>query len=181
MRPDLPISWAGRTSAGTAPTDGVRHLDEDESLVDLRCSLVVVDRGRVLVIHRTRGGRDDWVLPGGRPRPGESLAACATREALEETGLAVNPTRIAFVGEVIDPDQRSRTVEVVFTGALLGAVTATDLGAGEPGTAPEWVDRTRLSQIALKPPIAGYLPAMMHPQRSTAGYLGNLWRPDQRR
>jgi hypothetical protein len=60
-------------------------------------------------------------------------------------------------------------------------VAATHLGAGEPGTTPEWVDRTRLSQIALKSPIAGCLPAMMHPQRSTAGYRGSLWRPDQRR
>jgi hypothetical protein len=30
-----------------------------------RCSAVVSRQQAVLLLHRTRGGRDDWVLPGG--------------------------------------------------------------------------------------------------------------------
>jgi 8-oxo-dGTP pyrophosphatase MutT (NUDIX family) len=27
----------------------------------------------VLLVHRARDGANDWVLPGGTPRPGESM------------------------------------------------------------------------------------------------------------
>lgn len=152
--------------------------DSDESLVDLRCSVAVVRAGEVLLIHRTRDGLDDWVLPGGRPREGESLSACASREAREETGLEINPTRCVFVLEVIDPRERTRTVEVVFLGSVLGAAGTGQAGlSGEPGAAPEWVPRGRLPELDLKPPIGGHLPAVMHGNPSTAAYLGNLWRP----
>lgn len=77
------------------------RLADDESLVDLRCS--------VAVIH------------------GEEI-------------LLVDPARCAFVGEVIGP-----------------------------------VDALR--SLHLRPPIAGYLPALISGNRGIAAYLGNLWRP----
>ena len=39
----------------------------------------------VLVIHRPR--RDDWSLPKGKRKRGESALECALREVREETGL----------------------------------------------------------------------------------------------
>lgn len=56
--------------------------------IDARCSVIVFRGDAVLLVRRDGAG--DWVLPGGTPRPGESMA-CARREALEETGLAVDP------------------------------------------------------------------------------------------
>lgn len=153
-----------------------RRLDPDETMVDLRCSMVLVSDEKVLAIHRIAAGRDDWVLPGGRPRSGESLSACVARETREETGLEVNPTRIGFVGEVIDPRTHERTVEVVFLGSVLGRAGDSIL-RGEPGSRPEWLSRDELRRIELRPPIAGYLPAVMHRHRSDAAYLGNMWRP----
>jgi 8-oxo-dGTP diphosphatase len=47
--------------------------------IELRCSVIIVRRQAVLLIHRTNGGTDDWMLPGGTPQPGESRAACAAR------------------------------------------------------------------------------------------------------
>jgi len=41
----------------------------------------------VALVHRTR--RDDWSLPKGKLDPGETWAAAAVRETLEETGHAV--------------------------------------------------------------------------------------------
>ena len=46
---------------------------------------VVVREGRVLVVHRAR--YDDWSLPKGKLRLGESWEAAALREVEEETGL----------------------------------------------------------------------------------------------
>lgn len=41
----------------------------------------------VVVVHRPR--YDDWTLPKGKLDAGETLAECARREILEETGIAV--------------------------------------------------------------------------------------------
>jgi 8-oxo-dGTP diphosphatase len=46
---------------------------------------VVVRDGRVLVVHRPR--YDDWSLPKGKLRLGESWEAAALREVEEETDL----------------------------------------------------------------------------------------------
>jgi len=59
----------------------------------LRCSAAVIRQRAVLLLHRTRGA-GEWVLPGGTPRPSESMAACARREVLEETGLHVDPSKV---------------------------------------------------------------------------------------
>jgi 8-oxo-dGTP diphosphatase len=146
----------------------------DESLVDLRCSVVLTRAEQFLVIRR--GGPDgDWVLPGGRPRAGESMQSCARREALEETGLRVNPTRCAFVAEVIDPLDGARIVELIFLASLDSGDRQELLG--EPDTTPMWVSAEQLRGLHLRPPIAGFLPALASDPRSTAAYLGNLWRP----
>src|SRR5262249_56080756 len=46
---------------------------------------IVLRDGRVLVVHRPR--YDDWSLPKGKLRLGESWQAAALREVEEETGL----------------------------------------------------------------------------------------------
>lgn len=150
------------------------HLDADESLVDLRCSVLVAREDRVLLIRRGEGSATDWVLPGGRPRPGEGLGSCARREAYEETGLRVHPHRIGLVGEVIGRG-RERIVEVIFVG-LLDSHDG-EPHAGEAGTTPTWLPVADLAAVNLRPPIAGYLPNVMQGRFYTAAYVGNLWRP----
>jgi len=44
---------------------------------EVRCSVIVPRQHAVLLVHRTRHGLDDWVLPGGTPGEGESRTACA--------------------------------------------------------------------------------------------------------
>jgi 8-oxo-dGTP diphosphatase len=41
--------------------------------------------GDVLLVHRPK--YDDWTLPKGKCKPGESWEACAMREVEEETGF----------------------------------------------------------------------------------------------
>ena len=86
--------------------------------VDVRCSAVVFRGDAVLLVHRAKDGADDWVLPGGTPRPGESMAACAQRETLEETGLPVDPGRVAFVLETMAPESWRRMVDLVFLATM---------------------------------------------------------------
>lgn len=47
---------------------------------------IIVRDDSVLIVHRPR--YDDWSLPKGKCKPGESDEACALREIEEETGLS---------------------------------------------------------------------------------------------
>jgi 8-oxo-dGTP pyrophosphatase MutT (NUDIX family) len=51
--------------------------------------------GRLLLIRRADDGL--WALPGGMINSGETPAQAAVREALEETGLTVEPTALVGV------------------------------------------------------------------------------------
>lgn len=181
-REDTPGNDPG-PAAPAGPVD-LSRADEDDSLsvldddpVDLRCSVVVVREGRILAVQR--GRTDDWVLPGGRPRAGESMQSCARRETHEETGLHVQPMRCAFIAEVINPEDALRIVELIFVAEPLGRGTALEL-SGEPGNTPHWLALDELRRVHLQPPIAGYLPALVRGAEATGAYLGNLWRPGAR-
>ena len=144
--------------------------------IELRCSAIVVRKGTVLLVHRTGGGADDWVLPGGTPRPGESMAACARREVREETSLHVNPDRVAFVLEVVGPESGPRTVDMVFSAA--DPAPHRRPVECEPGLAPVFVPVDRIHELDLRPPLAGHLRAMLGRRSDLyAPYLANLWRP----
>jgi 8-oxo-dGTP pyrophosphatase MutT (NUDIX family) len=104
------------------------------------------------------------------------MAACARREVLEETGLHVDPSRVAFVLEVLGPDGGPRTVDIVFV--------ATDAAPGslpqerEPGLRPVFIPADELNALDLRPPLAGHLRSMLGQRRQLyAPYLANLWRP----
>jgi 8-oxo-dGTP diphosphatase len=81
---------------------------------DIRCSVVVLQKHAVLLLHHTRDGPDDWVLPGGTPREDESLAACARRELLEETGVSADPTEVALIVESAVPGSARRLLDIMF-------------------------------------------------------------------
>jgi 8-oxo-dGTP pyrophosphatase MutT (NUDIX family) len=84
----------------------------------VRCSVLVARNHAVLLVHRTHDGLDDWVLPGGTPREGESLVACARRELLEETGVSADPSHIALVVESASSGTGPRMLDIVFIAPL---------------------------------------------------------------
>jgi 8-oxo-dGTP diphosphatase len=149
---------------------------DQPAAADVRCSAVVFRDHKVLLVRRARDAGDDWVLPGGTPRPGESMAGCARRETLEETGLAVEATRIAFVVESQGPRTGPRTVDLVFlaTPSVPGQLPR----SAESDLFAAFVPLDLLHEIDLRPPVAGHLRGLhaIRPAR-TAAYLGNLWRP----
>jgi len=113
-----------------------------------------------LLLHRTRDGLDDWVLPGGTPREGESLVACARRELLEETGVSASPSRVALVVESEPPGSGRRMLDIVFVAAepLSGREHCR-----EPGLEPRYVPPERLSPLALHPAFAAQLIRLLDP------------------
>lgn len=146
---------------------------------DVRCSAVVFRRQEILLVHRFREDGDDWALPGGTPRPGESMAACARRETLEETGIAAEPGRIAFVVESRGPRSGPHTVDLVFLAAP--PVPGQEPVSPEPNLSARFVPLGLLHQLDLRPPVAGHLRRLnARSAGQTAAYLGNMWRPHRR-
>src|SRR5689334_10846528 len=72
---------------------------------NIRTRTIVLHQGRVLMVPAgsTPEAPVVWRLPGGGLEPHESLAECARREVLEETGISVRVGRIAFVYEWVVP------------------------------------------------------------------------------
>jgi len=71
---------------------------------NIRTRIIVLHKGCVLMIPPDGSGPEaNWSLPGGGLQPHESLAECARREVLEETGISVRVGRIAFLREWVVP------------------------------------------------------------------------------
>ncbi|GHO93393.1 hypothetical protein KSF_034410 [Reticulibacter mediterranei] len=71
---------------------------------NIRTRTIVLYQGKILLHPPGKDGSDEaWKLPGGGLEPHESLAECARREVLEETGIPVRVGRIAFLLEWIVP------------------------------------------------------------------------------
>lgn len=63
--------------------------------------IVIAAPGRGVVLVRRNNPPLGWALPGGFVDEGETVEACAIREALEETGLEVELT--GLLGVYSDP------------------------------------------------------------------------------
>jgi 8-oxo-dGTP diphosphatase len=74
----------------------------------------IVERdGKILLVREHRGL---WSTPGGHLDFGESLAACAAREALEETGVVVSNVRFVAITNDVLSDSGKHYVTVWMRG-----------------------------------------------------------------
>ncbi len=151
-------------------------FSDDGALVPLRCS-VLFFRGDTLLLCRRTDPDGTWVLPGGTPRAGESSAAAARREVLEETGLHIAAERVAFVLETSDWKRTHHLIEIVFLASERDRSAVPE--RLEERLEPAFVPLGTLHKIKLRPPpLTGYIRGFVRSQRPTGAYLGNLWRPE---
>jgi ADP-ribose pyrophosphatase len=83
-------------------------------------AIAIVHDGRLLVVHKLSGGA--WILPGGKPEPGESEIETIQREVREElscTAVDLEPLGL-FVDKAAHQDG-ARIRLMVYTGSLRGA------------------------------------------------------------
>ena len=80
--------------------------------------------GRVLNVRKR--GTDSFMLPGGKPEPGETPAETAAREFEEELGVALDPARLRYLGEFRAPAANEAGFDVVahvFEHDLVGGIS----------------------------------------------------------
>jgi 8-oxo-dGTP diphosphatase len=79
----------------------------------ISCGALVVREGKILLVRHVRPNRYDfWAAPGGGVEGSEELEAAAEREVLEETGLVVRASRLAYIDHLWN--QTDRTVKFWF-------------------------------------------------------------------
>jgi 8-oxo-dGTP diphosphatase len=87
------------SAANAHPNPIWRHLRSrvgpDPLVLPGAMALIRDAEDRILMLRRTDTGK--WWLPGGLLELGESLAATAVREVKEETGLEIEPFRLAGI------------------------------------------------------------------------------------
>ncbi|CAL9457519.1 hypothetical protein SUDANB120_02569 [Streptomyces sp. enrichment culture] len=123
------------------------------SLVPAASAVVVDGAGRVLLQRRADNGM--WALPGGVMELGESLAQCAARETLEETGISVEITGI--VGTYTDPGHvfayDDGEVRQEFSICLLARPTGGTLRASDESFEVAWFAPEAVDDLPMVPSI----------------------------
>jgi 8-oxo-dGTP pyrophosphatase MutT (NUDIX family) len=128
-------------------------------------AIVRDESGRVLL---QQGYDDLWSLPAGAIEPGESPGDAVVREVLEETGLAVVPTRVAaVVGGASCRVRYSNGDEVEY---LITVFDCTVAGVSGPPAADE-TKRVAYFDVEQMPPLAFAYPAEMFRRSVEAAYF----------
>jgi 8-oxo-dGTP diphosphatase len=115
---------------------------------------VIVSGGRVLLVRRnTEPLRGEWSVPGGMLELGEKLRDGVRREALEETGLDVEPGEVLDVFDSIFTDALGRTqYHYVIIDYLCQPVSG-EARAGSDVSDVRWVTPEALPAMGLRATI----------------------------
>lgn len=62
--------------------------------IEFAVKALIVNDGKVLIMHKVNVKENNWEIPGGRMEFGETAEDTLLREVMEETGLSVEPIRL---------------------------------------------------------------------------------------
>jgi 8-oxo-dGTP diphosphatase len=115
---------------------------------------VIVEGGRALLVRRaTEPLIGEWSVPGGMLELGETLRDGVCREALEETGIVVEPGEVLDVFDSIFTDGLGRTqYHYVLIDYLCRPVSG-EAHAGSDVSDVRWVGAEALPAMALRESI----------------------------
>lgn len=86
-------------------------IDEKPLVPRVGSAVIVVHDGKLLLGRRAKQPNEGrWVLPGGKVEPFEPIEDAAVREALEETGLAIEVTGQIGVYQIISAPAEHRII-----------------------------------------------------------------------
>jgi 8-oxo-dGTP diphosphatase len=115
---------------------------------------VIVSGHRALLVRRnTEPLRGEWSVPGGLLELGERLRDGVRREALEETGLDVEPSEVLDVFDSIFTDPLGRTQYHYVLIDYLCRPLAGEAHAGSDVSDVRWVGVEALSAMGLRETI----------------------------
>jgi 8-oxo-dGTP diphosphatase len=120
----------------------------DQPLVGV--GAVIIERGQVVLVKRGHPPLvGEWSIPGGVLEVGETLREAAVREAMEETGLGVEPGELLGVFDRVLADEGGRTrYHYVLIDFLCRRVSGSPAPAGDAAEA-RWFTRSEAEALPL--------------------------------
>ena len=121
----------------------------------LMVDVVIPSEAGVVLVRRGSGPFEgQWALPGGFVEVGETVKEAAVREAAEETGLAVEVSRLIGVYSDPDRDPRGHNVSVAFlarvlSGQMKASSDASEVDVLDPATVELAFDHRRIIDDAM--------------------------------
>ncbi len=141
-------------------------------MIKIRAAVILEQQGEILLAKHKRGTLEYWVLPGGTVEEGETVSRAGVREIREETGLAVEIVKLAFVSEVIGAPGGKHIIDFFFKGSIISG----ELKKGKDRRLEEirFIPLSALSSLRFYPCIASELKEGLRTNfRGSAKYLGN--------
>jgi 8-oxo-dGTP diphosphatase len=113
---------------------------------------IIIEGDRVVLVKRGHAPlQGKWSIPGGVLEVGETLRKAVVREALEETGLAVEPGELLGVFERVVPDEQGRMRYHYVLIDFLCRRVAGELCAADDAEEAQWFQRHELARLELAP------------------------------
>jgi 8-oxo-dGTP diphosphatase len=111
---------------------------------------IIIEGERVVLVKRGHAPLlGKWSIPGGVLEMGETLRKAVVREALEETGLAVEPGELLGVFERVIPDENGRMKYHYVLIDFLCRRVAGELVAADDAEEARWFRREELAGLEL--------------------------------
>ena len=115
-----------------------------------RACAIVIEEGRILLMHRGKAGIEYYTVPGGKIEPGETPEEACLREVLEETGITVEITSEFAVLSNLGRVEHYFLVKKLSGDLQLGGPEA-ERQSEANFYEPMWVPLDRLSEYRLLP------------------------------
>jgi 8-oxo-dGTP diphosphatase len=120
----------------------------------IAAGVIVESDAKILVVrHLKPGVYDFWAAPVGGAIGDEDLRDTAKREALEECGLEVEPDRVLYIEEFVQPSKRH--CKVWFSSRLIGGILNPDAPEAKSEHIVEaaWLSRDDMNGKTVFPPM----------------------------
>jgi 8-oxo-dGTP diphosphatase len=81
----------------------------------IRSAAIIIDNNKILLVKHVhpKTGYEWWVPPGGGIKEDDnSVFDCAKRETFEETNLEINTSRIIYIREFYDKENKKLNIEL---------------------------------------------------------------------